>query len=135
MPRWPQDLLQAQGIIQLPPRTPEQGATNQRKRRNGAPHEGTPSPADRTRQSVAVKDEEDEAELAAKQVCSGGQCINSESYLLTNRQDRVRALLAEVDQLNAEMDSRQPGARVKREASPIRVPSSSRERIVIDLTD
>ena len=42
-------------------------------------------------------------------------------------------MIRELEQMKAEMRSR---ARVKREASPIRVPSgSSGKRVVIDLTD
>ncbi|TCD68338.1 hypothetical protein EIP91_010976 [Steccherinum ochraceum] len=54
------------------------------------------------------------------------------------KEDRLKALKAEMDRLQAELDVEPfglDGPKMKREASPIRVPQSgSGERVVVDLT-
>ncbi|THH32424.1 hypothetical protein EUX98_g1761 [Antrodiella citrinella] len=64
-----------------------------------------------------------------------------EDQALIEKEERLKALLAEADKIKAEVQAKRAGAKVKREASPIRVPplassgpSKKKRRIVIDLT-
>ncbi|KAH8091032.1 hypothetical protein BXZ70DRAFT_1011290 [Cristinia sonorae] len=113
----PHGLLQAEGIIPLPPK-PE--SSNARKRRNSEPHEETPSPAERRE----------------KEVCRASPICVSKDLTDLGVQERLKALRAEADRLAAELGHKKSGSpSIKRERSPICVPPSHNDGNIIDLTE
>ncbi|KAH8091055.1 hypothetical protein BXZ70DRAFT_493087 [Cristinia sonorae] len=124
----PKDILQAQEIIPRTPSPPPRIPAHSLKRRNSeAEHplsrpmgrEGSPAQASG---SQGVKYEDD----------------HPSSQALTEKEERMRAMLAEAERIRCELEVERSQLGIKREPSPIRVPQASRgpgRRIFIDLTD
>ncbi|TCD68329.1 hypothetical protein EIP91_010967 [Steccherinum ochraceum] len=91
----------------MPPPPP---ATGDKRKRNGGENDND--------------EDEDEDRRAARKA-------------LAEKEERIRALLAEAEQVKAEADAERGILGIKREPSPISLPpsSSSRKRVFIDLTD
>jgi len=119
----PQSLLQAQGI--MPPPEPEPVSDANSKQRIQREEETRPS---------ASSDGLAGAGLEAHIIKREGDASHPTSKALIEKEDRLKALMAEAEQMRAELEAERSRVDVKREASPIRVPPSKKRRIFIDLT-
>jgi len=121
----PRALLQAQEIIPAPPppkHVPHPnaapGTSKLNKRKN-------PTEPSSSRKKPRIKSEEGSNPEALARAAK-----------LQKLQEQMQAIQAEIDNEQAELQLfDEDGFPVKREASPIRVPRTSKKRVVIDLTD
>ncbi|KAH8091039.1 hypothetical protein BXZ70DRAFT_954045 [Cristinia sonorae] len=122
----PKDILQAQGIIpqissplrqssqKRPGAELEQHGSHPRKLRTGSV---------KSRGSArTVKNEDDDGHPA--------------SQTIVEKEERMKAMMAEVEKMRSELEAERSQVGIKREASPIHVPPpASGKRVFIDLTD